>query len=135
MNRILTYICLTACCAASLLFVDVDRCSAQVYEYEVPSVYTPYPYGRSHHRHRSATMVPIQMAHPAYFAPQVLVVPMAGGPVPTMSAYYVPTVPVVGTYYAPAVSHRHRWHHRHHIKRHSIPVVPAVIHPIYWNYP
>lgn len=62
---------------------------------------------------------------PAYYAPQVPMGPMIGGVVPTMSAYYVPTVPVMGVYSAPVVPVRR-------VRRRAALVYPAVIEPVYW---
>jgi hypothetical protein len=62
---------------------------------------------------------------PAFYAPQVPMGPMVGGVVPTMSAYYVPTVPVMGVYAAPVVPVRR-------VRRRSALVYPAVIEPVYW---
>ena len=62
---------------------------------------------------------------PAYYAPQVPMGPMINGVVPTMSAYYVPTVPVMGVYPAPVVPVRR-------VRRRAALVYPAVIEPVYW---
>jgi len=50
---------------------------------------------------------------------------MVGGVVPTMSAYYVPTVPVMGVYAAPVVPVRR-------VRRRAALIYPAVIEPVYW---
>ena len=69
-------------------------------------------------------VVPVQVGYPAYFAPQVPVVPMSPVPVPTMSAYYVPTAPVVATYSAPVYPVRR-------VRYYSPSMVPAVVYPVY----
>ncbi len=72
--------------------------------------------------HHSAMPV----SYPAYFAPQVPVVPFATGPVPTVSAFYVPTVPVYQVYPSAAVPVRR-------FRRHAVSVAPIMIHPVYWS--
>ena len=78
------------------------------------------------HCNGCSTLQPVPLTYPAFFAPQVPVVPMAGGPVPTMSAFYVPTAPVTQTVIAefrPA-----RKLHR----RRGTPVIPIMVHPVFW---
>jgi hypothetical protein len=86
---------------------------------------------RHHHRTYSVSAVPVQVGYASYYAPQVPVVPMAYGPVPTVSAYYVPTAPVVQTYYAPVITTTRR-HRRTTVSYAPAVVQPAVIHPVYW---
>jgi len=107
--------------------VNIDASQAQmplpVYMAPAPIVTVQKP--KCCQRSYYVSAVPVQVNYAAYYAPQVPVVPMAYGPVPTMSAYYVPTAPVVQTYYAPVVTTRRA-------RRNTIAVAPAVIHPVYW---
>ncbi|MDG2186495.1 MAG: hypothetical protein P8K79_12515 [Mariniblastus sp.] len=69
-------------------------------------------------------VVPVQVGYPAYYAPQVPVVPMSPVPVPTMSAYYVPTAPVVTAYMAPVYPVRRMGYY-------PVPMLPAAVYPVY----
>jgi len=69
-------------------------------------------------------VVPVQVGYPAFYAPQVPVVPMSPVPVPTMSAYYMPTAPVVPAYVAPAYSTRR-------VGYYPVPVLAEPVYPIY----
>jgi hypothetical protein len=114
----------------SLFFCGVDQSHAQiplpVYQTSGPVFVVHRPL--FHHRKRALAAVPVQVNYAAFYAPQVPVVPMAYGPVPTMSAYYVPTVPVTQTFFAPVV-----YANKRKLRRHSVPVAPVAIHPVYWT--
>jgi len=113
--------------------IDVSQAQIPLPVYLAPAPVVTVQKTRHHHRSYYVSAVPVQISSPAYYAPQVPVVPMAYGPVPTVSAYYVPTTPVVQTYYAPVVTttrkHRHR---RQTVTVAPVAVAPAVIHPVYW---
>jgi len=117
-------------CSALLLTLFVAETSWGQPSMPLPMYVTPPPVvvaGRPifHHDSCCNEKVPIQVGYPAYFAPQVPVVPVVPGPVQTVSAYYVPTVPVIQAFYAPMVPARR-------VRRYSVPVAPMVIHPVYW---
>ena len=69
-------------------------------------------------------VIPVQVGYPAFYAPQVPVVPMSPVPVPTMSAYYVPTAPVVTAYMAPVYPVRRMGYY-------PVPMLPAAVYPVY----
>ncbi len=105
---------------------DVSQAQIPLPVYVAPSPVVAVQTTRHHHRTYYASAVPVQVSYASYYAPQVPVVPMAYGPVPTVSAYYVPTTPVVQTYYAPVVTTTRR------LRRTTVAYAPAVVQPVYW---
>jgi hypothetical protein len=106
---------------------DLSRAQAQI---PLPVYVAPTPVVRVHRpifhpKAYYAATVPVTVNYPAYYAPQVPVVPMSYGAVPSMSAYYVPTAPLAQTYFAPVLPVKMS-------RRYAVSALPVVVQPVYW---
>ena len=99
-----------------------DNCVGQTY------TSAPLPFASSKLNCRDCDTSVVNAVYPAFFAPQVPVGVLPNGTMATMSAYYVPTAPII----QPVIVERTHRRWKHHHFRHSVPVVPIAIHPVYW---
>ncbi|MCH2180474.1 MAG: hypothetical protein MK108_00585 [Mariniblastus sp.] len=127
MNKPMKMLAILVTVVATFSLSQLDTAEAQVVTAYYPPAAVAVVPARPRLLPRCTTyrpVVPVQVGYPAFYAPQVPVVPMSPVPVPTMSAYYMPTAPVVPAYVEPVYSTRR-------VPYYPAPVLPAVVYPVY----